>query len=73
MDLPQFEGALRAQTIHSCLDAFDCIVRSAQRPGGVPRSGPKWPANLILGEGRESRLGNGNGRARGRRSQRRKR
>ncbi|HKH99021.1 MAG TPA: TetR/AcrR family transcriptional regulator [Candidatus Sulfotelmatobacter sp.] len=63
----RFEGALRTQTIHACLDALDSILRSAARPGGIARSGPKWPANLILGEGGKSRLGNGNGdRSKGR-------
>jgi len=56
-----FEGALRTQAIHACLDAFDAILRSAARPGGIPRSGPKWPADLILGEAGKSRLGTGNG------------
>ena len=55
----QFEGALRAQTIHSCLDAFDGILEAAARSKGRDHSGPKWPANLILGEGRQSNAGNG--------------
>lgn len=54
----QFEGALRAQTIHSCLDAFDGMLEAAARSKGA-HSGPKWPSNLILGEGKDSRAGNG--------------
>ena len=54
----QFEGGLRTQTIHACLDAFDAILQSA-RMKRMARSGPKWPANLILGEGKRSRTGNG--------------
>lgn len=54
----QFEGALRTQTIHSCLDACDGILEAAARSKGWDRSGPKWPANLILGEGKKSRAGN---------------
>ena len=56
-----FEGALRTQTIHACLDAFDAILDSAARSKGVAQSAPKWPSNLILGEGKQSRVGNGNG------------
>lgn len=55
----QFEGALRAQTIHSCLDALDGILEAAARSKGRDHSGPEWPANLILGEGKKSRAGNG--------------
>jgi hypothetical protein len=55
----QFEGALRSQTIHSCLDAFEGILEAAARSKGQAHSGPKWPANLILGEGKKSRAGNG--------------
>lgn len=55
-----FEGALRTQTIHACMDAFDGILDSAKRTKNAPHSGPKWPANLILGEGKQSRAGNGN-------------
>jgi AcrR family transcriptional regulator len=55
----QFEGALRTQTIHSCLDAFDGMLEAAARSKGRDHSGPKWPSNLILGEGKKSRAGNG--------------
>ncbi len=58
----RFEGALRAQATHACLDAFESILRAAERPGGIAHSGPNWPGTLILGEGCESRLGVGNGR-----------
>lgn len=54
----QFGRVLRTQTIHACLDAFDAILESA-RMKRIARSGPKWPANLILGEGKRSRAGNG--------------
>jgi AcrR family transcriptional regulator len=54
-----FEGVLRAQTIHACMDAFDGILDSAARSKGLSQSGPKWPSNLILGEGKQSRVGNG--------------
>jgi AcrR family transcriptional regulator len=56
-----FEGSLRVQTIHACLDAFDDILDAAARPKGHAQSAPKWPANLILGEGKLSRVGNGSG------------
>ena len=54
-----FEGALRTQTVHACLDAFDGILDSAARSKRLAQSGPKWPSNLILGEGKQSRVGNG--------------
>lgn len=56
----RFEGALRTQTVHACLDAFDAIVDAAARKR-IGVSGPKYPPNLILGEGIKSRVGNGNG------------
>jgi AcrR family transcriptional regulator len=56
-----FEGVLRTQTIHACLDAFDGILDAAARSKSLDHSGPKWPSNLILGEGKQSRVGNGDG------------
>jgi AcrR family transcriptional regulator len=55
----RFEGALQTQAVHACLDAFDALIDAATRAKGMPHTGPKWPANLILGEGEHSRLGNG--------------
>jgi AcrR family transcriptional regulator len=52
----RFEGALRAQTIHACLDAFESIIESAARSQGRRQSGLKWPSTLILGEGKKSRV-----------------
>lgn len=52
----RFEGALRVQTVHACLDACDAIIEAA-RSNRIAHSGPKWPANLILGEGKKSRVG----------------
>jgi AcrR family transcriptional regulator len=54
-----FEGMLRTQTIHACLDAFDGMIDSAARSRGRSHSGPKWPSDLILGEGKQSRVGDG--------------
>ena len=54
-----FEHTLRAQTVHACMDALDGVLDAATRSKGLPHSGPKWPANLILGEGKQSRVGNG--------------
>jgi AcrR family transcriptional regulator len=53
----RFEGALRTQAIHACLDAIEVLVEAAARPKGIPHSGPKWPSNLILGEAEQSALG----------------
>ena len=57
-----FEGALRTQTVHACLDAFEAILDDAARSKGMSRSGPKWPSTLVLGEGKQSRVGNGESR-----------
>ena len=54
-----FEGALRTQAMHACLDAVDTIMLSARKGKGLAYSGPKWPASLILGEAEQSQLGNG--------------
>ncbi len=56
-----FEGALRTQAQHSCLDAVDNLLRIAASRSGFLESGPKWPSNLILGEAEQSRVENGNG------------
>ena len=55
-----FEGSLRAQAIHACADSVDNLVRLASRPKGFVQSGPKWPSNLVLGEGEQSSAGGGN-------------
>ena len=52
-------GPLRTQMIHSCLDAVEAIVAQAARTKGKTYSGPKWPANLILGEAAHSKVSNG--------------
>ena len=52
-------GPLRAQMIHSCLDAVEAIVAQATRTKGKAYSGPKWPANLILGEAAHSTVSDG--------------
>ena len=44
------EGALRTQMFHACIDACEAIIAAAARSKGGMHSGPKWPANLILGE-----------------------
>jgi AcrR family transcriptional regulator len=53
-----FEGVLRTQTIHACLDAFEGILEAA-RSKGLAHSGPGWPSDLILGHGKKSSTGNG--------------
>jgi AcrR family transcriptional regulator len=61
-------GALRTQMFHSCLDAVEVIVAETARSKGRTSSGPKWPANLILGEEADSKVSqeedNGNTRSR---------
>jgi AcrR family transcriptional regulator len=51
-----FEGALRTQAMHGCVDTVDSLVQSAAEKKEMIRSGPKWPATLILGEGEQSRV-----------------
>ena len=61
-------GALRTQMFHACIDALEAIITGAARSKGGMHSGPKWPANLILGEADRSRVLNPRGsRGRGRR------
>ena len=50
----RFDGVLRAQTIHASIDAFEAVIRDAARSSHKMR--PKWPVNLILGEGPQSRV-----------------
>lgn len=52
-----FEGALRTQAVHACQDTVENLIQTAQRKQLI-HSGPKWPANLILGEGARSKVGN---------------
>jgi AcrR family transcriptional regulator len=52
-------GTLRTQMFHACLDAVEIIVADAARSKGRICSGPKWPANLILGEEAESKVSRG--------------
>jgi AcrR family transcriptional regulator len=55
----RFEDPLRTQTVHTCVDALDAVLKVAARPKGIVHSGPRWPSTLILGEGRQSSVGNG--------------
>jgi hypothetical protein len=50
------EGALRTQMFHACIDACEAIIAAAARSRGGTHSGPKWPANLILGEADSSQV-----------------
>lgn len=49
-------GMLRTQMFHACLDAVEVTVAEAARSKGRICSGPKWPANLILGEAADSKV-----------------
>lgn len=51
-------GPLRAQMVHSCRDAVEAVIAEASRSKGKNYSGPKWPANLILGEAAHSKVSN---------------
>jgi AcrR family transcriptional regulator len=50
---------LRTQMVHACLDAVEVIVAENARSKDKIRSGPKWPASLILGEEAESKVSQG--------------
>ena len=52
----RFQGSLRTQTMHACLDALDAILECVRSKHYTP-SGPQWPANLIIGEGKRSHTG----------------
>jgi len=49
-------GPLHTQMVHSCMDALEAIVADAVRSKGRGQTGPKWPANLILGEATHSKV-----------------
>jgi len=51
-----FEGALRTQAVHACVDTVDNIVQVAATKKARIHSGPKWPETLILGEAEQSRV-----------------
>ena len=55
----RFEGPLRTQAIHTCIDACEAVVDCTAKGNGPANSGPRWPSTLILGEGVQSQLGNG--------------
>lgn len=59
----RFEGALRAQAVHACLDGIDAILHAAKSKHMV-HGGPVWPASLIIGEGKRSRVNGGRSRKR---------
>jgi AcrR family transcriptional regulator len=52
----RFEGPLRVQAVYSCIDGCESMIQSA-RSKRFGQSGPKWPASIVLGEGKESRVG----------------
>lgn len=68
-----FEGALRTQAVHACLDTVEMVVRTSVRTKSPLHSGPKWPSNLILGEGERSSIGNGDGGGKKSRARKRQR
>ena len=50
-------GPLRAQMINACLDAVEAIVGEASTSRTKTSSRARWPANLILGEAADSKVG----------------
>jgi AcrR family transcriptional regulator len=63
---------LRTQMFHACLDALEVMVEETARTKGKPRSGPKWPSTLILGEAAESKVVHGGNNGDAKSSSRRK-
>ena len=57
----RFEGALRTQAMHACVDTVDNLVQTVASKKEIIQSGPQWPATLILGEGAQSHV-NGDGK-----------
>jgi len=53
------EGPLRTQMFYACLDALEAVIAQAERTKGKSRTGPKWPRNLVLGEGAQSMVTDG--------------
>jgi AcrR family transcriptional regulator len=69
-----FEGALRTQAMHACVDTVDSLVQTAAQKKKIIHSGPKWPATLVLGEGEQSHVnGDRKGQKQKRHTQRRHR
>jgi len=56
------EGALRTQMFHACVDGVEALVGWAARQEGRMHSGPKWPANLVLGEASKNQVHESRGR-----------
>ncbi len=54
----RFGGEIRVRAIPACLAGCDASLAGSKRPGGFKNTGPKWPADLILGEGKQSRVEN---------------
>lgn len=70
----EFEGALRTQAMHACVDTVDSLVQTAAGKKEIIHSGPKWPATLVLGEGEQSHInGGGKGEKQKRRARQRHR
>jgi hypothetical protein len=63
-----FEGVLRAQVVHACVDAFEAIIAQAEQSKSVVPSAPRWPSNLTIGEGPESHAETGAAAAREKRA-----
>lgn len=51
----RFEGTLRTQAVHACLDGIDALLHAAKTKQ-MMQSGANWPSSLILGEGKQSRM-----------------
>ena len=69
----EFDGVLRTQAVHACTNAVEALLRTSARSKSLLKFGPRWPANLIIGEGEQSFVGNGSKKAKKTSSRKRQR
>jgi AcrR family transcriptional regulator len=56
----EFNGALRTQAVHACTNAVEALLRTTARSDSLSYFGTRWPTSLVIGEGDQSFVGNGN-------------
>jgi AcrR family transcriptional regulator len=56
----EFNGALRTQAVHACTNAVEALLRTGTRSDSLSYFGTRWPTSLVIGEGDQSFVGNGN-------------
>lgn len=56
----EFDGALRTQAINACTNGVEALLQQSTRSKSLSYFGPRWPSGLVIGEGEQSFVGNGN-------------